>query len=138
MDKRFLLAWFLAFVIWFGGTYVINVYVILEQWFTVPFLRSWEEELKRYHFMVFPFVLYSGVAAWLYRGRSRLGVSWVSQGLAYGALLWLITIVPMRMLNYVTFDGPGAVLVAECLWWLPMVLVVGVVIAWVYRERPAR
>jgi hypothetical protein len=135
MNAKFFLVWFLALLIWFGGTYVINVYLILEQWFTVPFLRPWEEELERYHFMVLPHVLYAGVAVWLYKRRGPAEGNWITSGLVFGFMLSLITIVPMRMLNYTTFSMPGRVVVNEALLWIPLLLVVGLVIAWFYRDQ---
>jgi hypothetical protein len=52
-------------------------------------------------------------------------------------VLSLITIIPMRMMNYATFQLPGMVLVKECILFTIQLLLLGVIIAWFYRQAGA-
>jgi hypothetical protein len=86
--------------------------------------------------MVLPFICYSFAAVWLYQNFAQRQ-PWVQRGLLYGLVLSLVTIVPMRMMNYATFQLPGMVLVKECILFTIQLLILGVVIAWFYREAAA-
>lgn len=136
MNKKFFIAWIVVFIAWFVAGWVINVTFLMSEWMQVSILREWEEELKRYHFMVLPFVLYAGTAVWIY-ARSVQRKPWVTQGLQFGVFLSLITIVPMRMLNYTTMNMPGAVIVKEVIYWTIALLLIGVLIAAFYRKESA-
>jgi hypothetical protein len=137
LNIRFFVAWLVVAVIWFAGAYLINAVWIIEDWYPVEILRGWDEELKRYHFMVLPFIFWSGTSVWIYQNFERRQ-PWLARGLAYGLVLSLITIVPMRMFNYASFKLPGPVLIKEGLLWTAMTVLIGAVIAWIYRAPSVR
>jgi hypothetical protein len=134
LNKKFFITWLVVFVLWFIGVYVINAILLLDDWMPVPLLRGWEGELKVYHFMVLPFVLWSGSSVWVYQNFARRE-PWLQRGLLFGVVLALLTIIPMRMINYASLQLPGMVLVKECIYQTILLLILGVVIAWFYRER---
>lgn len=138
-----------AFVLLFLGAYVINAMILFEDWFTVgDILRGWEPtgdglltEIDLYHYMVIPYILYALGMVWLYR-RGAQSRPWLAQGAIFGLMISVVTILPMRLLNYTTFkfaDGgliiPSPVLVKEMIGWVIMLVIVGVVIAWFYRKE---
>jgi hypothetical protein len=132
LNSKFWLAWLAIAVIWFAGAYLINAVLIIEDWYPVEILRGWDGELARYEWMVFPFILWSGAAVWIYQNFERRQ-PWLSRGVSYGIVLALITIVPMRMINYASFKLPGAVLIKEVALWSVLIIFIGIVIAWIYR-----
>jgi hypothetical protein len=136
LNSRFWVAWLVVAVLWFAGAYLINAVLIIEDWYPVEILRGWEEELKRYQWMCYPFVLWSGTSVWIYQNFARRQ-PWLPRGLAYGVVLALITIVPMRMINYASLKLPAGVLLKEVSLWSVMIILIGVVIAWIYREPDA-
>lgn len=151
MDRRFWITSAVVFVIWWLGAGIINGVFLMEAWFLdAKFLRAWDNpapgqysELDLYHYMVVPYIFYALGTVWLYR-RGGARRDWVSHGLLFGFVIALMTIIPMRLLNYTTFafeNGgvilPSPVVVKEMIGWTLMLLLVGVVTAWFYRKPSA-
>lgn len=141
----------LVFVLFFVGAGVINGIFLFEDWFQAgSILRDWEPsgdgsltEIDLYHYMVVPYILYALGMVWLYR-RGVQARPWLPQGVTFGLMMSLVTILPMRLLNYTTFkfeEGgrfiPAGVLVKEMIGWVIMLVVIGAVIAWFYRKEGA-
>lgn len=134
MNTRFFVAWLVAFLLWFAAGWVIEGELLINEWInTVTILRGWDGELARYHFMILPYVLWAGGAVWIHQSSGRYS-PWLPRGLELGVLMAIITIIPMRMLNYTTFQMPGAVLVKEVVWFVVADLIIGLAIAWIYRN----
>ena len=57
-------------------------------------------------------------------------------------MISLLTIIPMRLLNYTTFafEGgskfvPSPAIAKEMIAWTLMIVIIGIVIAWIYRNE---
>ncbi|QGP80447.1 hypothetical protein [Sphingobium sp. CAP-1] len=148
MDKRYWIASTVVFVIWWFGAGLINGLWLMNYWYLdTPFLRAWDNpaagqfsEQNLYHYMIVPYIFYAVATVWLYR-NSGGRKNWISHGLLFGFMIALVTIIPMRLLNYTTFafqNGglilPSPVIVKEIIGWTIMLLLIGVVTAWFYRK----
>jgi hypothetical protein len=75
----------------------------------------------------------SGAFVWIY-SRGVEAKPWLGQGLRFGFVIALLTIVPTYMIYYVVQPMPGAVVVKQIVFDGVLLLVLGAVVAFLYRR----
>jgi hypothetical protein len=133
---RFLFAWILAFGLWFGGAYVINGKLI-DYSQIYQLFRPWDEELKHFPELVLADLLTTGAFVGLYDRLVRRvpgAQTWWQRGVQLGLVLIPVTVVPMYLRAWVASPIPNKMLVTQLVGFGVLVLLIGVVIAGVYRK----
>lgn len=129
--KKFLLAWVVAFIVWFGGAYVINA--LLIDYSAIAHLnRPWEEELKRFPLLILADLLLMGAFVALYRRGIRTG-SWVGEGVRFGILATVVSPFSLYVRVYVAQDVPVSMLVQQLSCFLLLTVLIGLIIAFIHR-----
>jgi hypothetical protein len=83
--------------------------------------------------MILAHVLLSGAFAWIY-ARGVEARPWLAQGLRFGVAVALLTIVPTYIIYYVVQPMPGATVVKQIVFDGVLMLILGSVAAFLYRE----
>lgn len=133
---RFLAAWLVAFVVWFGGTYIVNT-MLIDYSSMLQLYRPWEDELARYPVLILGDIILTGAFVWVYARTPRLG-SWLINGLRFGLAAALLGAVPFQVRNYVSQPVPEGVLVQQLLFLTVLMLLAGLGVAAVYRRDRGR
>lgn len=139
MDKKFLLGWLLLFVVWMAGSFVVHGALLGADYAALQgkLFRTEQDSQQYFPLMLLAHVLLAGAFTWIYvRGREA-GKPWPGQGVRFGIAIALLTVVPTYTIYFVVQPTPGALAVKQMVFDGLLILVLGVVVAWWYRQRPS-
>ncbi|MBM3774359.1 MAG: hypothetical protein FJW37_04270 [Acidobacteria bacterium] len=135
MKKGFFVAWVVVFVLWMLGSFVVHGTLLYADYAKLPNLFRPETEAQQYFpFMLLAHVIMAGAFVWIY-SRGVETRPWLGQGLRFGLAIALLTVVPMYTIYYVVQPMPGAHVVKQILFDGMLLLVLGAVVAFLYRGQ---
>ena len=140
MNKKFLIAWVVIFVVWFMGSFVVHGLLLSSDYMQLTGLfRTDGDQQKFFPLMILAHLILSGAFVWIY-ARGAESKPWMAQGLRFGIAVALLTTVPTYTIYYVVQPMPGNVVVKQILFDGILMLILGTVVAWLYRgtAAPAR
>ena len=138
MKGRFFLGWVVVFVLWMGGDFVIHAILLHGDYAGLPNLYRPEMDSQRYlPFLLLAHVLLAGAFVWIY-SRGIEPKPWLPQGIRFGIAAALLTIVPTYLIYYAVQPMPGAVVAKQILYDGILLVVLGAVAAFFYRQETAR
>jgi hypothetical protein len=135
MNKRFFIAWIVVFVAWMAGDFVVHGLLLGADYAKLSSLYRPEAEAQAYFpWMLLAHVILAGAFIWVY----VCGVQakpWLSQGLRFGLAIALLTAVPTYMIYYAVQPMPMALVIKQVVFASVLLLVLGVVVAFMYRGQ---
>ena len=135
MDKKFLVAWLVTFIAWMFGSFVVHGALLQADYAKLPQLfRAEADAQQHFPFMLLAHVLMSGALARIY-GRGVEAKPWLGQGLRFGATVALLTVVPTYLIYYAVQPMPGAHVVKQIVFDGALVVLLGTLLAFLYRQR---
>lgn len=135
MDKKFLISWVVAFVVWMAGSFVVHGLWLEGEYSQLPHLmRTMEEQEALMHFMLLGHVLMAGAFVWIYQ-RGNEAKSWAQQGLRFGIAISFMAVIPTYMIYYTVQQMPGALSVKQMIGDSILVVVVALVTAYLNRKE---
>lgn len=139
MNKTFVVTWIVLFVLWMAGSFVVHGMLLGEDYQKVQNLfRTPADSQQHFPWMLFAHVLLAGAFAWIYARVREVGKPWAGQGLRYGAAVALLTVVPTYLIYYTVQPMPGMQVAKQILFDGILLLVLGAVVAFLYRNARAR
>jgi hypothetical protein len=136
MNKSFFIGWIVIFVAWMVGSFLVHGTLLHDDYMQLPNLFRPEEEAQKYMpLMILAHVILSGAFVWIY-SRGISPASWLGQGVRFGVAVALLTIVPTYIIYYVVQPLPSSLVVKQIIFDGILLVVLGVIVAFVYR-RPA-
>ena len=133
MNKSFLVAWLVIFVVWMAGSFVVHGTLLYADYANLPTLFRPETEAQQYlPLMLLAHVIMAGAFVWVY-SRGAEAKPPVGQGLRFGAALALLTVVPTYTIYYVVQPVPGVMAVKQIVFDGILLLILGVVVAFLHR-----
>jgi hypothetical protein len=137
MSKRFLIAWIVVFVVWICGSFVVHGMLLHDDYAALTNLfRTEADSQQRFAWMILAHVIMSGAFAWIY-ARGVESAPWAGQGLRFGIAVALLTVVPTYLIYYVVQPMPAATVVKQIVFDSILVIVLGLVVAFIEREPAA-
>lgn len=137
MNKRFFIAWLVIFVVWMGGSFLVHGFLLHDDYLKLTNLFRTEADSQQYFsLMLLAHVILAGAFVWIY-SQGVDTAPWPAQGIRFGIAVALLTIVPTYLIYYVVQPMPGSVVVKQIVFDGILMLVLGLVVAAVYRQ-PAR
>jgi len=137
MNKKFLLAWGLVFVVWFLGNYVIHELLLKPDYSLMGALfRSPEDQQAHFPVMILAHLMFCAALVWVY-ARGAESRPWPRQGLRFGIALALLAIVPSYLIYFAVQPVPQAVVVKQVIFSGILAVIAGMLAAWMYRGTPA-
>ena len=94
--------------------------------------RPEPDQQQHFALMILAHVILAGALVWVY-ARGAEAKPWIGQGLRFGLAIALLTVVPTYMIYYVVQPMPGIVVVKQILFDGVLLLVLGTVVAFLYR-----
>lgn len=136
MNKKFIVAWVVLFVTWFIGSFVVHGVLLHADYMQLTNLFRTEGDAQQ-HFplMVLAHVILSGAFVWIY-SRGAEAKPWVAQGVRFGVAVALLTTVPTYMIYFVVQPMPGSVVIKQMLFDSVLMVILGLIVAWLYRREP--
>jgi hypothetical protein len=123
MNKKFLVAWLLLFALYMAG----------DDYMATKLMRPESEAQGLMHWMILAHVLMAGAFTWIYV-RGVENKPWLGQGLRYG-LAVAVLFVPIYMIYYVVQPTPGELAAKQIVLDTILTLVLGAVVAFLYRGQ---
>jgi hypothetical protein len=131
--KRFLIAWLVIFVAWMAGSFAVHGVALHGDYETLQGLFRPEAEAQRYFpLMLLAHVIMAGAFVWIY-SRGVEAKPWLAQGLRFGIAVALLSLVPTYLIYYVVQPIPGALVVKQIVYDVILVLILGAIVAFIYR-----
>lgn len=134
MNKKFFIAWIVLFIAWMAGSFLVHAVLLKADYMQMAKLFRTEAESGPYFpFMLLAHVIMAGAFAWIY-ARGREAKPWLAQGVRYGVAVALLTIVPTYLIYYAVQPMPGAIVAKQIVFDGILVVVLGIIVAWLYRD----
>lgn len=134
MGKRFVIAWIVLFVVWMLGSFVVHGLLLYSEYAKLPNLFRPEADAQKYFpLMLLAHVILAGAFAWIY-ARGVEAKPWLAQGLRYGLAIAFLTVIPTYLIYYTVQPMPGAMVVKQMIFDGILLLVLGAVVAFLYRD----
>ena len=135
MNRRFLIAWLILFVAWMAGSFVVHGVLLHEDYAKLPGLFRPEAEAQGYFpLMILAHMILAAAFVWIY-SRGIEAKPWIAQGMRFGLAVALMTIVPTYMIYYVVQPMAGMHVVKQIVFDGILVLILGVIVAFMYRQQ---
>ena len=94
MNKKFLIAWIVIFVVWFASSYVVHGVLLHDDYSKLSnIFRSEADSQQFFPMMILAHALLSGALVWIY-ARGVEAKPWLAQGIRFGIAIALLTVVP--------------------------------------------
>jgi uncharacterized protein YqhQ len=137
MNKKFVIAWIVLLVAWFAGSFVVHGVLLRSDYMQLTNLFRVEGEQQKYFPLMFlAHVILSGAFVWIY-ARGVEAKPWLAQGVRFGVAVALLTIVPTYMIYFVVQPMPGEVVIKQIVFDGILMVILGTIVAWLYRDRAA-
>ena len=136
MNKRFFIAWVAAFIVWMAGSFVVHGLLLHPEYLQLPKLfRSDADSQQYFPLMILAHVVMAAAFVWIY-ARGAEAKPWLGQGLRYGVAVALLTVVPTYVIYLAVQPMPAALVAKQIVFDGIVLLILGAVVAFVYRDRP--
>jgi hypothetical protein len=135
MNRKFFIGWLVVFVVWMAGSFVVHGLLLGADYAKLPNLFRPPAEAHQYMpLMILAHVIMAGALTWIY-SRGAEAKPWLGQGLRFGAAVALLTVVPWYMIYYVVQPMPGMHVVKQIVFDGILVVILGAVVAFMYRSQ---
>jgi hypothetical protein len=135
MNKRFLIAWVHVFVAWMAGGFIVHGTLLHADYAMLPNLFRPPAEAQQYFpLMILAHVIMAGAFTWIY-SRGAEAKPWVGQGLRFGLAAAVLMVVPWYTIYFVVQPMPAFLVVKQIVFDAILVVLLGVLVALVYRQR---
>jgi hypothetical protein len=134
MNKKFIIAWIVLFMAWFLGSFLVHGVLLRSDYMQLTHLfRAEGDQQKYFPLMILAHVILSGALVWIY-ARGAEAKPWMAQGIRFGIAIALLTVVPSYMIYFVAQPMPGMVVVKQILYDGVLTVILGTIVAWLYRS----
>jgi len=134
MNKKFIIAWIVIFIVWFAGSFVVHGVLLHDDYSKLTNLFRSEADAQKYMpLMILAHVLLSGALVWIY-ARGAEAKPWLPQGIRFGVAVALLTIVPTYLIYYAVQPMPGATVAKQIVFDGVLTLLLASVTAFIYRQ----
>ena len=137
MNKKFIIAWIVLFVAWMLGSLVVHGTLLRPDYMQLTGLFRSEAGGQTYFpLMLLAHVILSGAFVWIY-ARGVESKPWLPQGIRFGIAVALLTSVPTYIIYFVVQPMPGNVVVKQIIFESVLLVILGTIVAWLYRVKTA-
>ena len=134
MNKKLIIAWAVVLVAWFMGSFVVHGVLLHSDYIQLTGLfRAEGDQQKYFPLMILAHMILSGAFVWIY-ARGVEAKPWMAQGVRFGVVVALLTTVPTYMIYFVVQPMPGSLVIKQIIFDGVLMLVLGVIVAWLYRD----
>ncbi|MGH2357146.1 MAG: hypothetical protein ACRDGJ_03920 [Candidatus Limnocylindria bacterium] len=138
MGKKFLVAWLIVFFAWMLGSFIVHGTLLHADYAQLSNLFRTEADAQRYFpLMILAHVILAGAFVWIY-SRGVDPAPWLPQGIRFGVAMACLIVVPMYMIYYVVQPMPGSIVVKQIVFDGILTIVLGVIVAFLYRRPEPR
>lgn len=135
MNKKFFIAWLVLFIAWMAGDFLIHGTFLSQDYQQLARLyRAQADQGAYFPWMLLAHVLMAGAFTWIY-ALGKEARPWLGQGARYGLAVALLAAVPGYLIYYAVQPLPGEMVAKQIVFSTVLMIVLGIILAWLYRER---
>ena len=133
MNKKFLIAWIVVFIVWVLGSFVVHGVLLHDDYSQLPNLMRTEADANAHRPLMFLAQLsMAGALVWIY-SRGAEAKPWLAQGIRFGIAVALL-LMPMFLIYYVVQPTPEALVVKQIVFEGILTVILGMVVAFFYKQ----
>lgn len=134
MNKKFSIAWLVLFIAWTAADFLIHEILLKPDYAQLARLyRPVADSQAYFPWILLAHVLSAGAFAWIY-ARGREAKPWLAQGVCYGVAVALLGVIPGYLIYYAVQPLPGVMVVKQIIFSGILIVVLGIIVAWLYRD----
>ena len=138
MDKRFWISVVVAFLIIFTGSWLVHGMLLHDEYAKLPQVFRPQPEISvHFPYMVVAYLLMAFSFTWIYRQGISIGRPWLVQGFRFGVAAALLAPAPMYLIYFSIQPMEGSTVVKQILGDASILIITGVVIAFVNKSDTA-
>ena len=134
MNKKFLIAWLVMFVLYFAFGFVVHGLLLHDDYIATGIMRPEEQQQGMMGLMILAHVMLAGAFTWIY-ARGVENKPWLGQGLRFGLAVACLAVIPTYLIYYVVLPTPGSVACKQIVFDTVLTLILGSVVAFLYRGQ---
>jgi hypothetical protein len=134
MNRTFFIAWLVMLVIMMAGGILIHGILLADEYVATGLMRPEAEQQGFMAWMIFAHVLMAGAFTWIY-ARGVENKPWLGQGLRFGLAISLLMTAPIYLIYYCVQPLPESLVIRQIAYDTILLLVVGAVVAFLYRGQ---
>ncbi len=136
MNAKFLISWLVIFIVWMAGGFVVHGQLLADEYMATNLMRPVAEQQQYFVWMIVAHLVMAAAFVWIY-ARGRESKPWLGQGLRFGLAVSLLAVVPIYLIYYCVQPLPGVLVIRQIAYDTIVTLVLGVVVAFLYRDQAA-
>ena len=137
MDKKFFISWLVLFVCWMLGSFAVHGALLQGDYMALThtgLFRKQDDAQVCFPLMVVAHIFLSGALVWIY-SRGVEAKPWLAQGVRFGIAVAFLTVIPTYIIYYVVQPMPGETVVKQLIFDGILMVILGVIVAFLYRPR---
>jgi len=136
MNKRFWIAVAVLFIVSMGLGFLVHGYLLFDDYAKLPnLMRTQQDQAGYFGWMLLAHVLLAAGFVWIYQHGHEPAKPWLGQGLRFGIAVAILTCIPTYLIYYAVEPIPSTLVVKQIVFDTIATLLLGVVVAWLYRNR---
>ena len=137
MNAKFLISWLVMFILFMAAGFAVHGTLLNADYEATGLMRSAAEQKDFFVWMILAHVFLAGAFTWIYSRGMEPARSWLGQGLRYGLAVACLTAIPYFLIYYTVQPLPGMLVAKQIVFDTICYMVIGAVLAFLYRNRPA-
>ena len=137
MNAKFLISWLVMFILFMAAGFAVHGTLLKADYESTGLMRSEAEQQQFFMWMIIAHVFLAGAFTWIYSRGMEPARSWLGQGLRYGLAVACLTAVPYFLIYYTVQPLPGMLVAKQIVFDTIVYMVIGAVLAYLYRTRSA-
>jgi hypothetical protein len=134
MNKKFLVAWLVLFVLYFASGLIVHGVLLNADYEATGLMRPEADAQKLMPLMILAHVMLAGAFVWIY-ARGVENKPWLGQGLRYGLAVAFLAVIPLYLIYYVVQPLQPGLVVKQIVFDTISALILGSVVAFLYRGQ---
>ena len=136
MNKTWLMAWVVAFIVWMAGDYAVHGVWLSSRYMALATLYRPEADQMQYMpWMIAAHALMAGAVAWMY-ARGATAAAWMGQGVRFGLALAFV-MGPTYLIYYSVQPLPRSLVAMQGIGCGVTMIVLGMAMGFMHRNAKA-
>jgi hypothetical protein len=134
MNKKFLIAWLVMFVLYFAFGFIVHGVLLHDDYIATGIMRPEDQQQGMMGLMILAHVMLAGAFTWIY-ARGVENKPWLGQGLRFGLAVAFLAVIPLYLIYYVVQPLPSSLVCKQIVFDTVCTLILGAVVAFLYRGQ---
>ena len=134
MNKKFLIAWLVMFVLYLAFGFIVHGILLHDDYLATGIMRPEEQQQGMMGLMILAHVMLAGAFTWIY-ARGVENKPWLGQGLRFGLAVAFLAVIPLYLIYYVVQPLPSSLVCKQIVFDTVCTLILGAVVAFLYRGQ---